>query len=175
MTLDTEDRSRAAGRSWEVWYGGLHRASADAARRARVVRAKHYIDRQFAKSVPLDAMAAEARLSKYHFVRAFRDIFSQTPHRYLVARRIVRARELLERTDRSVTEICFEVGFESLGSFVSRFRQLVGHPPARYRRLFAKHGSVHERAIPACLYEAFSRRPPATDRNSREAPPVERD
>jgi AraC-like DNA-binding protein len=101
-----------SGRAWARWYGGLHEASARSSRRRPVVRAKLYIDRQFVKPVPLEEMASEARLSKYHFVRAFRDIFRQTPHRYLVARRIARAREL------------------------------------------------HERAIPACFYEAFSRRPP---------------
>jgi AraC-like DNA-binding protein len=156
---EPDPRSRASGEAWASWYGGLHQASAQSARRRPVVQAKLYIDRRFIEPVALATMATEARLSKYHFVRAFRDILRQTPHRYLVTRRIARARELLERSDRSVTEICFEVGFESLGSFVSRFRQLVGLPPGRYRRLFTKHGTVHERAIPACLYEAFSRRP----------------
>jgi hypothetical protein len=112
--------------------------------------------------------------AKFHFVRAFRHIFRHTPHRYLVVRRITRARELLERTEMSVTAVCFEVGFEILGSFVARFRQIVGEAPGRYRQRFSQRGPVHERPVPACLYEVFTRRPPRTspsveDRNFEEA------
>jgi AraC-like DNA-binding protein len=154
MTQLDDDPVRIAGQGWEAWYDGLHMAFAQQPRPAPLVRAKHYIDREFIEQVPLNIMASKAGLSKYHFVRAFRDIFMQTPHRYQVERRIARARELLERTDMSVTDICFEVGFESVGSFAPRFRQLVGESPTQYRRRFTPQGSVAERAIPACLYEA---------------------
>lgn len=160
--------------AWQAWYDGLHLARYATGHGPAVIRGKHYIDRQFVEGASLDAIAAEARMSKFHFVRAFRDIFRQTPHRYLVARRITRARELLERTDLSVTAVCFEVGFESLGSFVARFRQIVGEPPSRYRQRFSQRGSVFERPVPACLYEVFTRRPPrpsgsTEDRNFEEA------
>ncbi len=157
MTHVAHEPARGAGVGWAMWYDGLHRACAWRPRRARLVRAKHYIDRRFIEPVSLDTIAAKAGLSKFHFVRAFRDIFRLTPHRYLVERRIARARELLERTDLSVTDICFEIGFESLGSFVNRFRQLVGEPPSRYRRRFIPRGTVNERAIPACLHHGWQR------------------
>lgn len=174
MPHDADDAARNAGLAWACWYDGLHRARQQCPPKPRVVRAKHYIDRCFVDGVLLDHVASEARLSKYHFVRAFRDICRRTPHRYLVERRIRRARELLERTDLSVTAVCFEVGFESLGSFVARIRQLVGEPPGQYRRRFARHGPIETRAVPACLYEAFAMRParPAGSpaiRNSEEA------
>lgn len=154
-----DQRTRAAGVQWARWFGGLHRAAAARPARRSVVRAKHHIDREYTAGVALDDLAATARLSKFHFVRAFRAIFEHTPHRYQIERRIRRARELLERTDLSVTAVCFEVGFESLGSFVATFRRHVGEPPRAYRRRFVRAGPVHALAAPACLYRAFSSRP----------------
>jgi len=174
MSRSHDDASRRAGQAWAAFYEGLHAARQPRATRPPVVRAKHYIDKEFLGGASLEMIAREAAMSKYHFVRAFSEIFRQTPHRYLVERRISRARELLERTDMSVTAICFEVGFESLGSFVSRFREIVGAPPGKYRQRFSREGAIHLRAVPSCLYEAFSRRPPRAepsqeDRNSEEA------
>lgn len=144
-----------AGRAWSDWFDGLHVATRHPGRVRWVVRAKHFADERFEGPVSLESMAREAYLSKYHFVRAFRRIFRETPGRYVTHRRIARARKLLERSDLSVTAICFEVGFESLGSFITRFKQVTGESPGRYRRRFAARGSIAHRAIPACLYEAL--------------------
>ena len=91
---------------------------------------------------PLDvaAVAAVARVSPAHFSRQFRATFGETPHRYLQRRRVERAMELLRETDRSVTEICFDVGFASLGTFSRTFREIVGESPSRYRARFAVGG-----------------------------------
>jgi AraC-like DNA-binding protein len=148
---------------WRTFFGGLN--SAAASRKAApgvrpLVDAKHEIDRRFVEPVRLDDVAASAKLSKFHLVRAFRKIYQRTPHQYVIERRVRRARELLERTDMSVTAICFEVGFESLGSFVSMFRRIVGVPPGRYRRQFSRDAQDPVRApVPACLYNAFRQRP----------------
>lgn len=174
MPRPLDDTARRAGLAWTRFYQGLQQARHERETRSLVVRAKHYIDKQFVDGPALDRIAVEAQMSKYHFVRAFAEIFRRTPHRYLVERRIKRARELLERTDMSVTAVCFEVGFESLGTFVARFRQMVGEPPGRYRQRFAHDGAPHLRAVPACLHRALAMRPPRTtpsakDSNSGEA------
>jgi AraC-like DNA-binding protein len=145
--------------NWQPFFSGLNRARAERGSAARPLRAKHEVDRRFIESLSLDEVADAACLSKYHLIRAFRDTFQRTPHRYLVERRIARAREMLERTDRSVTDICFDVGFESLGSFVRLFRREVGEPPNRYRKRFVRGGDPHRAPVPACLYEAFRNRP----------------
>lgn len=99
----------------------------------RLRRARRFIDERFDEAIDLDAMARRAELSRFHFVRAFRHEFQKTPHQYLQERRIQRAKQLLASGRFSVTEVCFEVGFESLGSFSTLFRRLVGQPPATYR------------------------------------------
>jgi AraC-like DNA-binding protein len=106
---------------------------------ARLQVARRFIDERFDQPIDLDLMAAQAELSRFHFVRAFRREFQTTPHRYLQALRIDRAKQLLADGDLSVTEVCFEVGFASPASFSALFRRLVGQPPVRYRRrrLFA--------------------------------------
>jgi len=157
-------RRHEATVNWAVFFAGLNRATA--ARRnapgvGPLVHAKHEIDRRFIEPVRLDDVASAARLSKFHLVRAFKRIYQRTPHQYVMERRVRRARELLERTDMSVTAICFEVGFESLGSFVSLFRRTVGESPKRYRDRF-KQGNVPQPTqapAPACFYNAFRRRP----------------
>jgi AraC-like DNA-binding protein len=99
----------------------------------RLRRARLFIDERFDEAIDLDAMAREADLSRFHFVRAFRNEFQTTPHQYLQAKRIQRAKQLLASGNFSVTDVCFEVGFESLGSFSALFRRIVGQPPATYR------------------------------------------
>jgi AraC-like DNA-binding protein len=81
----------------------------------------------------LNELAQAAHLSRYHFLRAFRSAFHMTPHEYLTRKRIERAKELLAESDLPVTEICFEVGFESLGSFSTLFHRIVGWSPSIYR------------------------------------------
>lgn len=100
----------------------------------RLHRARDYAAASFDSAVTLDAMAQAADLSPNHLLRTFKQAFGQTPHQYLVFLRLEHARYLLEQTERSVTEICFDVGFESLGAFSWLFRRRVGVAPAEYRR-----------------------------------------
>jgi AraC-like DNA-binding protein len=99
----------------------------------RVRRARFFIDERFDEPIDLAAMARRADLSRFHFIRAFQQEFQKTPHQYLRERRIQRAKQLLASGNYSVTDVCFEVGFESLGSFSTLFRRIVGQPPAIYR------------------------------------------
>jgi AraC-like DNA-binding protein len=100
----------------------------------RLHRAREYAAASFDAPVTLDAMAQAADLSPNHLLRTFRQAFGQTPHQYVIMLRLEQARRLLAHTDRSVTEICFAVGFESLGAFSGLFRRRVGASPAEYRR-----------------------------------------
>lgn len=92
------------------------------------------MDRDYAKPLDVPAVARVAHVSPTHFTRTFRATFGETPHRYLQRRRVERAMFLLRSGDRSVTEICLEVGFTSLGTFSRTFRDIVGESPSAYRR-----------------------------------------
>ena len=96
-------------------------------------RARELIDVQYAQPLDLDELARTANFSRYHFLRAFRRVFHETPHEYLTRKRVERAKELLAESELTVTEICFEVGFESLGSFSTLFHHIVGWSPSIYR------------------------------------------
>ena len=96
-------------------------------------RAREIIDAQYAQPLDLNELARAVHLSRFHFLRAFRAAFHMTPHEYLTRKRIERAKELLAESDLLVTEICFEVGFESLGSFSTLFHKIVGWSPSIYR------------------------------------------
>jgi AraC-like DNA-binding protein len=111
-------------------------------------RARDLVDRSYADPLDLDALAAEAGLSRYHFVRTFADTYGDTPMRYLTRRRIERAQDLLRSANLTVTEVCMMVGFSSLGSFSSRFRELVGESPTQYRDRWAATGGPR---IPGCF------------------------
>src|SRR3954449_5981580 len=124
-------------------------------RNRRMLRARDTIDRCFAESLDVPAIARVAHVSGAHFSRQFRETFGESPHRYLQRRRVERAMELLRDTDRSVTAICFDVGFTSLGTFSRTFRAVVGEPPSAYRRRFAGDGA-HLR-VPACWAMAWLR------------------
>jgi AraC-like DNA-binding protein len=100
----------------------------------RLHRARDYIAASLDQPVTLDELARVACLSPNHFLRTFKQVFRQTPHQYLTSLRLERARELLVKTDRPVTDICLDVGFESLGSFSWLFRQRLGISPDNYRR-----------------------------------------
>ncbi len=127
--------------------------------RTRVERARSFIDTHLDAPLDLDRLAREACFSRYHFLRQFKAEFGDTPHQYVTTRRIARARHLLETTELSVTEVCLEVGFSSLGSFSSLFQRHVGHSPARYRRRYVQSFAlpVPER-IPACFLWAYAPR-----------------
>jgi AraC-like DNA-binding protein len=96
-------------------------------------RARELIDAQYAQPLDLDELARSANFSRFHFLRAFRRAFHATPHEYLTRKRIERAKELLAESEFTVTEICFKVGFESLGSFSTLFHRVVGWSPSIYR------------------------------------------
>jgi AraC-like DNA-binding protein len=111
-------------------------------------RARDHIDRHYAEPLDLDALAAVAGVSKYHFARCFEAAYGEPPIRYLTRRRIERAQDLLRHANLTVTEICMAVGFASLGSFSARFRALVGESPTAYRDRWAARGGPH---VPGCF------------------------
>src|SRR5947209_16712619 len=98
-----------------------------------MLRARDAMDRAFAKPLDAPALARVTHVSPAHFSRQFRATFGETPHRYLQRRRVERAMQLLRQTERPVTEICFGVGFNSLGTFSRTFREVVGEPTSRFR------------------------------------------
>jgi AraC-like DNA-binding protein len=99
----------------------------------RLLRARDAMDRAYAEPLDVRAVAAVAHLSEAHFSRSFRAAFGETPHRYLQRRRVERSMFLLRETDRRVTDVCFDVGFSSLGTFSRTFREIVGEAPSEYR------------------------------------------
>lgn len=132
------------------------RTDATAARRREesnrwLLRARDAIDRSYAEPLDIPALAAIALVSEAHFIRRFRDTFGETPHRYLQRRRIERAMSLLRTTDDSVTEICFAVGFASLGTFSRTFRAVVGKSPTEYRT------GAAPLMVPTCFAMAWTR------------------
>ncbi|WP_216914911.1 helix-turn-helix transcriptional regulator [Nocardia sp. NBC_01377] len=100
-------------------------------------KARDLADRRYADPLNLDELAAAAGVSKYHFLRAFTAVYGRTPALYLAERRIERAQDLLRATNLTVTEVCMLVGYTSLGSFSTKFRQLVGVAPSEYQAKFA--------------------------------------
>jgi len=121
----------------------------------RLCRARRYIDECYALPLDLAEISKQACLSRYHFLRLFRDTFETTPHQYLIQRRIEKAKELLCSERFSVTDVCFEVGFQSLGSFSSLFRRCVGAAPNNYRE--RKKESL--RKVPGCFILMFGPKP----------------
>jgi AraC-like DNA-binding protein len=99
----------------------------------RLLRARDAMDRSYAEPLDVRAVAAVAHCSEAHFSRSFRAAFGETPHRYLQRRRVERSMFLLRETDRSITDICFDVGFMSLGTFSRMFREIIGDTPSAYR------------------------------------------
>src|SRR3954454_2327750 len=120
-----------------------------------MLRARDAMDRAFAEPLDVAAVARVAHVSPAHFSRQFRATFGETPHRYLQRRRVERAMELLRETDRPVTEVCFDVGFNSLATFSRTFRAVAGEPPSAYRRRFAGAGAGLR--VPACWAMAWLR------------------
>src|SRR5690348_18443319 len=117
----------------------------------RLLRARDAMDRSYAHALDVPSLAGIACVSEAHFIRTFRATFGETPHRYLQRRRVERAMFLLRETDRSLTEICLDVGFNSLGTFSRTFRDIVGEPPTAYR---AGHGPM---VAPNCFQMAATR------------------
>ena len=119
----------------------------------RLLRARDAMDRTYAQPLDVPALARIACVSRAHFIRTFRATFGETPHRYLQRRRVERSMWLLRETERSVTDICLDVGFTSLGTFSLTFREIVGQSPVAYRhRTTPVSGSV-----PTCFTMAWAR------------------
>ncbi|MEK6333943.1 MAG: AraC family transcriptional regulator [Acidobacteriota bacterium] len=121
----------------------------------RLYRARQFMDECYDLPLDLAEISKQACLSRYHFLRLFRDTFDTTPHQYLIQRRIDRAKELLRSPRLSVTDVCFEVGFQSLGSFSSLFRRCVGAAPISYRR--RENESLKK--VPGCFIAIFGLKP----------------
>nr|WP_190056467.1 helix-turn-helix transcriptional regulator [Streptomyces echinoruber] len=119
----------------------------------RLRRARDRIDREYAEPLDIAALARTALMSPGHFQRTFRAVYGETPYAYLMTRRIERAKALLRRGDLTVTEVCLAVGFTSLGSFSSRFTELVGETPSAYRARSHEAGT----AIPPCVARTYTR------------------
>lgn len=116
-----------------------------------MLRARDAMDRDFAQPLDVPTLAAISHVSTAHFIRTFDATFGETPHRYLQRRRVERAMFLLRSTDVSVTDICMDVGFSSLGTFSRTFRSIVGEPPSVYRL----RGPVGP--VPTCFGMAWMR------------------
>src|SRR5216683_3460541 len=120
-----------------------------------LLRAKDLIDARYRDPLDVPALARAARLSTAHFSREFRGSFGETPHRYLLTRRLERAAALLRNTDRTVADICITVGLRSIGSFTTSFGRAFGMSPTAYR---AAHPPAAQRArIPTCVLLAWAR------------------
>ncbi|MEU1825690.1 AraC family transcriptional regulator [Streptomyces abikoensis] len=129
---------------------GVNRAAVEDTNR-RMLRARDAMDRAYAEPLDVPALARIAHVSEAHFSRTFRATFGETPHRYLQRRRVERAMFLLRETGRPVTDICFEVGFGSPGTFSRTFRDIVGMSPRDYRKqAVARH-------VPTCFAMAWIR------------------
>jgi len=116
-----------------------------------MLRARDAMDRTFAEPLCIARLAKLAEVSQAHFIRTFRATFSETPHRYLQRRRVERAMFLLRSTDNNVTDICFEIGFNSLGTFSRTFQDIVGESPT----VFRQRGRMP--SVPTCFMMAWTR------------------
>ena len=117
----------------------------------RMLRARDEMDRHYARPLDVPHLAAVAHLSPSQFGRVFKSVYGETPHRYLQRRRVERAQTLLRQTDRAVTDIAWDVGFASLGTFSRTFATIVGCSPSEFR---ARHDPVH---VPSCFVAAWTR------------------
>ncbi|MEV0152676.1 AraC family transcriptional regulator [Micromonospora sp. NPDC050686] len=118
-----------------------------------MLRARDAMDRAYADPLDVPALARIAHVSAAHFIRTFRATFGETPHRYLQRRRIERAMAMLVESDRDVTDICYAVGFGSLGTFSRTFRDIVGESPSEFRR----RRSTPAGNVPSCFAKAWTR------------------
>src|SRR4051794_12930954 len=120
-----------------------------------LLRAKDLADARYAEPLDVDDMAAAAGLSRAHFSREFRRAFGESPHAYLLTRRLERAAALLRTTDRAVGEVCLDVGLTSVGSFTTSFRRMFGKSPTEYRASFPPAAAWAR--IPACVVRVYGR------------------
>ena len=120
-----------------------------------LLRAKDLADARYAESLDVDDLARAAGLSRAHFSREFRRAFGDSPHQYLLTRRLERAAALLRSTDRSVADICFSVGLQSVGSFTTSFKRTYGKTPAQYRAELPPAAAFA--VVPGCIVRAYGR------------------
>ena len=120
-----------------------------------LLRAKDLIDARYADSLDTAALAAQACCSEAHFIRSFKRAFGETPHQYLLTRRLERAAALLRNTDYSVAEVCMNVGLASVGSFTTSFRRVYGMTPTAYRAAFPPAARLVP--VPTCVVMAHAR------------------
>jgi AraC-like DNA-binding protein len=132
---------------------------------ARLRRVRDRIDREYAQPLDVEALARDVHWSAGHLSRQFRQAYGESPYSYLMTRRVERAMALLRGSDRSVTEISFEVGSSSLGTFSTRFTELVGVPPSVYRR----EATGEMAGVPPCVVKQVTR--PIRDREARARAP----
>ncbi|HEX6515420.1 MAG TPA: helix-turn-helix transcriptional regulator [Nocardioidaceae bacterium] len=132
---------------------------------ARLRRVRDRIDREHAQPLDVEALARDAHMSAGHLSRQFRLAYGESPYSYLMTRRIERAMALLRRGDLSVTEVCFTVGCSSLGTFSTRFTELVGMPPSVYRR----EAALATQGVPACVAKQVTK--PVRNREAPAADP----
>jgi AraC-like DNA-binding protein len=137
----------------------------DLERLAHLREARDLMDRAYAEPLDLDAIAAAAGYSRFHFVRAFREAYGLTPRDHLSRRRVERARDLLRTANLTVTEVCFLVGFSSLGSFSARFKTEVGMTPTEYRARMVREAGPPP--IPGCFVLMWSNASPQSGRSAR--------
>jgi AraC-like DNA-binding protein len=125
----------------------------------RLYRSKEFIDDCFYEQIDLNKIARQAYFSPYHFLRLFKKIYNRTPHQYLTERRMDRAKELLKKYDSTVTSVCYEVGFKSLGSFSTLFTKYVGVSPLEFQKLQMRRLLLAvrfpEKLIPGCFLLQF--------------------
>ena len=133
-----------------------------------LLRAKDVADRCYADPLDVDDLAAAAGLSRAHFSREFRRAFGESPHAYLLTRRLERAAALLRNTDHSVADICFSVGLQSLGSFTTSFTRTYGVSPTAYRAAFPP--AAARVVVPSCITRFYGRPQRSTFREDRSAP-----
>ena len=134
-----------------------------------LLRARDLADRHYAKALGVEEMAAAAGLSRAHFSREFRRAFGVSPHAYLLTRRLERAATLLRNTDRSVAEICLDVGLQGIGSFTTSFKRAFGRTPTEYRASFPPAAS--QVRVPGCVVRAYGRPEHRTFREDSAAAP----
>ena len=133
-----------------------------------LLRARDLADARYSEELSVDDLATAAGLSRAYFSREFRRAFGESPHSYLLTRRLERAAALLRGTDRSVADICFSVGLTSVGSFTSSFTRHFGQSPAAYRATFPS--AAQQARVPACIVRAYARPQKRTFREDSEAP-----
>jgi AraC-like DNA-binding protein len=134
-----------------------------------LLRAKDLADLRYADPLGVDDLARSAGLSRAHFSREFRRAFGESPHAYLLTRRLERAAALLRNTDRSVADVCFTVGLQSVGSFTTSFSRMYGVSPTAYRALYPP--AADQAMVPACVVRAYARPQHRTFREDRDTTP----